>query len=78
MNSTSQVRARAIIFPAPGQVTLVERDLEAPALGQLLVRTVCTLISPGTESTLLHQHWAPDTHWACEDDPQTHGRKPSP
>lgn len=58
------MKIRAVIFPAPGQVALVERDLEAPAPGQLLVRTVCTLISPGTESTVLHQRWAPDTHWA--------------
>jgi 2-desacetyl-2-hydroxyethyl bacteriochlorophyllide A dehydrogenase len=40
---------KTVYFTAPGQVELREESLPAPASGQVLVQTVCSAISPGTE-----------------------------
>jgi 2-desacetyl-2-hydroxyethyl bacteriochlorophyllide A dehydrogenase len=40
---------RTVYFTAPGQVELREESLPAPASDQVLVETVCSAISPGTE-----------------------------
>src|SRR3954465_12832442 len=41
--------ARAVRFTAPRKVTVASVDLPAPEDGDLLVRTVCSGISAGTE-----------------------------
>ena len=46
---------RSIDFTAPGKVELCERDLpDEPAPDQVLLKTECTLISPGTEFACLN------------------------
>lgn len=47
------MRSRFVQFTAPLQVEVAERDVPAPAEGQALVRTVRSLISTGTELTIL-------------------------
>jgi 2-desacetyl-2-hydroxyethyl bacteriochlorophyllide A dehydrogenase len=52
------LRARVLYFTAPFQVALRQEDLPCPAPGQVLVRTVASAISPGTE-LLLYRGQAP-------------------
>ena len=56
--------ARRIVFPAAGQVALEDYKLPSPAPGQILVQTLYSLMSIGTETTILHQRYAPDSHFA--------------
>ncbi|MBN1218880.1 MAG: zinc-binding alcohol dehydrogenase [Anaerolineae bacterium] len=43
------MKRQALYFTAPGQVLVREESLPAPAAGQVLVQTLCSAISPGTE-----------------------------
>ena len=57
--------ARELIFDRAATVCVSSRELPAPAPGQVLVRLIVTLISPGTELRILHRsfdapHW---TRW---------------
>lgn len=56
--------ARRIVFPAKGRVALQAFELGALQAGQLRVRTDYSLMSIGTETTVLHQRYAPDSHFA--------------
>lgn len=53
-----------IIFPRRGEVELAQ--FEPPDLGEadLRVRTLYSLMSIGTETIILHQKYAPDSHFA--------------
>lgn len=62
--TTPPEQARRIIFPNPGEVTLEGYELEAPAPDDLLIRTLYSLMSIGTETTILHRRYAPDSHFA--------------
>ena len=55
---------RRIIFPHKGQVAL--QDFTLPDLGprDLKICTLYSLMSIGTETIILHQKYAPDTHFA--------------
>ena len=53
-----------IIFPAKGQVALQDYELPDPGPGEIVVRTLYSLMSIGTESIILHQRYDPDTHFA--------------
>ncbi len=53
-----------IVFPQKGQVELQTFDLPVLEPDQLRVRTEFSLMSIGTESIILHQRYAPDTHFA--------------
>ncbi|MDJ0926546.1 MAG: zinc-binding dehydrogenase [Gammaproteobacteria bacterium] len=53
-----------IIFPEKGRVALESFDLPEPGAAELLVRTEYSLMSIGTETIILHQRYAPDTHFA--------------
>jgi 2-desacetyl-2-hydroxyethyl bacteriochlorophyllide A dehydrogenase len=55
---------KRIVFPAKGQVALEDFDLPEPGAGELKVRTLYSLMSIGTETIILHQKYAPDTHFA--------------
>jgi len=55
---------KRIVFPEIGRVALQEFALPALNSGDVLVRTLYSLISIGTESTILHQKYAADTHFA--------------
>lgn len=54
-----------IIFPQRGQVELQPFDLRAPGDGELQVRSLCSLMSIGTETTILHARYDPGTHFAA-------------
>lgn len=53
-----------IIFPEKGKVAL--ETFELPVLGSqdVRVRTQCSLMSIGTETTILHKRYDPDSHFA--------------
>ena len=55
---------KRIVFPAKSQVAL--QDFELPATGphDLKIRTLYSLMSIGTETIILHQKYAPDSHFA--------------
>jgi threonine dehydrogenase-like Zn-dependent dehydrogenase len=42
-----------VVFPAPGEVALEERPMPTPGAGEVLLRTRVSLVSPGTELTVL-------------------------
>ena len=53
-----------IIFPAQGEVSLRPCEPRAPDTGEVQVRTLYSLMSIGTETTILHAKYAPGTHFA--------------
>jgi threonine dehydrogenase-like Zn-dependent dehydrogenase len=56
--------SRRIVFPAKGVVELQPHQRRAPGPGELQVRTLYSLMSIGTETTILHARYAPGTHFA--------------
>ena len=52
-----------IVFPEKGKVVIEDREVPSPGAGELLIRTRCTLISTGTEMTILAGGHAPDSAW---------------
>jgi len=55
---------KRIVFPAKGEVEFQTYELPELGASDVLVRTLYSLISTGTETTLLHQKYAPDSHFA--------------
>ncbi|MDZ4729634.1 MAG: zinc-binding alcohol dehydrogenase [Xanthomonadales bacterium] len=53
-----------IVFPDRGKVELQHFDLPATGPAEVRVKTHYSLISIGTETTILHQRYAPDSHFA--------------
>lgn len=53
-----------IVFTAPGKVQIQEQDRPAPGPNEVLIRTRQTLISIGTELTILSGEYPPDSYWA--------------
>jgi 2-desacetyl-2-hydroxyethyl bacteriochlorophyllide A dehydrogenase len=53
------MRTPTVVFPEPGRVVIEEREVHAPGPGQVLVRTTVSVVSAGTELTVLHR-----TGWA--------------
>lgn len=62
--TTNPDTARRIVFPARGEVILQPHTLPAPQPEEVLVRTLYSLMSIGTETTILHQRYAADSHFA--------------
>jgi 2-desacetyl-2-hydroxyethyl bacteriochlorophyllide A dehydrogenase len=62
--TTHPEQAHRIVFPSPGQVSLEPFELPAMAPGSLRIRTLYSLMSIGTETTILHGRYAPDSHFA--------------
>ena len=54
-----------IIFPRQGEASLVSFDSRAPGAGEIRVRTLYSLMSIGTETTILHARYEPGTHFAA-------------
>ena len=52
------MRSSVIAFTAPGRAELLDRAIEPPEPGRILIEAELSLISAGTERTLLKQ--APD------------------
>jgi 2-desacetyl-2-hydroxyethyl bacteriochlorophyllide A dehydrogenase len=55
----------AVIFPAPKEVEFQDRGVPTPGPGQVLLRTRRTLISTGTEITILSGDFPPDSRWSA-------------
>lgn len=55
---------KRIIFPTKGQVVLESFEPGLPGAEEISVRSLYSLMSIGTETTILHQKYAPDTHFA--------------
>jgi len=53
-----------VVFLKPGKVVVEEREVPTPAAGQILIKTICTLISTGTELTILSGEFPKDSNWA--------------
>jgi 2-desacetyl-2-hydroxyethyl bacteriochlorophyllide A dehydrogenase len=53
-----------IVFPEKGRVALQPFDLPEPGPLDVRVRTLYSLMSTGTETIILHQKYAPDSHFA--------------
>jgi len=49
----NSIVGKRIVFKKPGQVAIEEFSLRKPKAGEVTVETVCTLISPGTETAFL-------------------------
>jgi len=62
--TTHPEQATRIIFPARGTVELQRYALPPLEDGQVLVRSLYSLMSIGTETTILHQRYDSDTHFA--------------
>ena len=54
---------KRIVFPEKGRVELQEFDLPDVGPTDIRVRTLYSLMSIGTETTILHQNYAPRTHY---------------
>jgi 2-desacetyl-2-hydroxyethyl bacteriochlorophyllide A dehydrogenase len=57
--------SRRIVFPAKGQVRLEPFETREPAEGEIRVRTLYSLMSIGTETTILHAKYDAGTHFAA-------------
>ena len=57
--------ARRIIFPEKGRVSIEPFEPRPPADGEIQVRTDYSLMSIGTETTILHARYDPGTHFAA-------------
>jgi 2-desacetyl-2-hydroxyethyl bacteriochlorophyllide A dehydrogenase len=53
-----------IIFPEMGRVAVVEYSAPRPSAGEVRVRTLKSLVSIGTETTILHHRYGSGTHFA--------------
>jgi 2-desacetyl-2-hydroxyethyl bacteriochlorophyllide A dehydrogenase len=53
-----------VVFPEAGKVVMEDRPLPTPGPGELLVRTRLTLISTGTELTILSGDFPKQSAWA--------------
>lgn len=54
---------RRIVFPAKGRVELQQFELRAMGERDMRVRTIYSLMSIGTETAILHQKYAPGSHY---------------
>ena len=57
-------RNPTIVFTAPKQVAMEDRPIPEPKEGEVLIKTRCTLISTGTELSILNADYPPDSYWA--------------
>lgn len=53
-----------IVFRAPKVVEMEDRPRPVPGEEEVLIRTRCTLISTGTELSILNAEYPPDSYWA--------------
>ena len=56
--------AQRIIFPRKSEVALEDFTPPSVGAGDVAVKTLASLISIGTESTVLHQRYAKESHFA--------------
>lgn len=61
--SPASMRNPTVVFRGAGVVEFEDRPLPTPGRGEVLLRTRRTLISPGTELTILSGDFAPGSAW---------------
>ena len=54
-----------VVFTEPGKVVIEDKSVKKPGEGQLLVKTSRTLISTGTELTILSGEFPKNSRWAA-------------
>jgi len=54
-----------VVFPEARKIVIEDREMPSPKEGQILVKTERTLISTGTETTILSGEFPPDSHWSA-------------
>ncbi len=59
----SNLRGHRIIFPAKSQVRFEEFEVPEIKDEEILVRSICSLVSTGTEMTAFNGTFDPGTHW---------------
>ena len=52
-----------VVFPEPGEVALEERPVPEPGAEEVLIETKRTLVSTGTELTMLQAEYPPGSAW---------------
>lgn len=57
-----------VVFPAAGEVTLEDRPVPDPEPGEVLIETTASLVSTGTELTLLSGEFPPESAWSVHGD----------
>ncbi len=62
--TTEMISATRVVFPERGQVALEPFEAGVPGPNQVEVRTVCSLVSTGTEGIVMHQLFSSNTRWA--------------
>ena len=55
----------AVVFPKPHEVQIEERPQPDPDTGEVVIRASATLISPGTELTILRGAYETDSAWGA-------------
>lgn len=55
--------ASEIVFDGPGQVAVRDQEAEPPGDGDVVVETECSLISAGTETSVLHRSHGDGSAW---------------
>lgn len=58
------MKTKRVVFERPGEIALEEVELPEPSGNQVLVKTLTTLISTGTELTTLTGEFPPRSYWA--------------
>jgi NADPH:quinone reductase-like Zn-dependent oxidoreductase len=53
-----------LVFPAAGEFTLEDRPVPDLRLDEVLIETTASLVSTGTELTLLSGEFPPDSAWS--------------
>jgi 2-desacetyl-2-hydroxyethyl bacteriochlorophyllide A dehydrogenase len=56
--------SKRVVFPRPQEVTIEEMEVPKPPSGHVLIKTLVTLISTGTELTILSGEFPPNSAWA--------------
>ncbi len=64
MASAASRQGLRVVFPRQREVAVEQYEAQAPGEGQLLVRTLATTISTGTELTILSGEFPPESRWA--------------
>lgn len=63
-NEGSGLKRKKIVFRSPLNAAIVEEEIGQPGPDEVLVKTVVTLVSSGTEMTAFRGDFPPDSAWA--------------
>jgi len=55
---------KRIVFVRPREVVIEEAEVSEPSSEQVLIQSLVTLVSTGTELTILNGEFPPDSYWA--------------